>query len=222
MTLSDILGRGVSMEWYEGVSLVRAVAGRLLATTGEGPVRVPELHQIEISDTGDVTVTGGAIIGGSVRHLGQLLQATLGHTDVPVQLRLAIVQATAPAPAFASIQEFDEALAYFERPGRSSALQALYLRAVAAPASGFALPPTLDSVAPLPPPDKPEDASKPAQSKRKPGALKIAAAVVLVVCLAAAEYIKRRGVAAGRRDVSAIAGQVSDAVGAATLSGLSA
>ncbi|HMF99215.1 MAG TPA: hypothetical protein VKE96_33175 [Vicinamibacterales bacterium] len=221
MTLSDILGRGVSMEWYEGVALVRAVATSLLATSSEASIRAPELHQIEISDIGDVRVTGGTIIGESVRHLGQLLQATLGHTDVPVQLRLVIVQATAPAPPFASIREFDEALAYFERPDRARVLQALYVRAAAAPLSGFVLPPTLDTVAPLPAADKPAAAPQRTTSKRKAGALRIAA-VVLLVSVAATWYIARRGIAAGSRDASAIARQVSDAVGAATLSGLSA
>jgi hypothetical protein len=37
MTLSDILGRDVSMESFEGVALVRGVAARLLETSGEVP-----------------------------------------------------------------------------------------------------------------------------------------------------------------------------------------
>jgi hypothetical protein len=220
--MSDVLGRGVSMDWFEGVALVRGVAERLIETSGEVPL-VPELHEIEISESGRVAVTGRAIAGGPVRHLGQLLQATLGHTQVPVQLRLLIVQATAPSPAFASIREFDEALAYFERPGRDTILQALYVRAAAAPPSGFVLPPTLDMVAPLPAPDAPANVPKRTKAKRRSGGLKVAVATIaLFVCVAATWYITRRGVTVGRRDASAIARQVADAVGAAALSGLSA
>jgi hypothetical protein len=120
LTLSDVLGRDISMEWHEGVALVRGVAECLLDASNQATA-VPELHHIEISAAGQVSVTGGTIASEPVRRLGQLLQATLGHTKAPVQLRLFIVQATAPAPApsFGSIREYDEALGYFERPGRT-------------------------------------------------------------------------------------------------------
>ena len=134
MTLSDILGRDVSLEWHEAVALVRGVVERVLENSSSA-IAVPELDQIEVSAAGHVSVSGGTNAGEPVRRLGQLLQATLAHTEaVPVQLRLFVMQATAPAPApsFGSIREYDEALGYFERPGRDAALQALYARAEAA------------------------------------------------------------------------------------------
>ena len=70
------------MEWHEGVALVRGVAARLLDASGQAPA-VPELHHIEISAAGQVNVTGGTIASEPVRRLGQLLQATLGHTEAP-------------------------------------------------------------------------------------------------------------------------------------------
>ncbi len=222
MTLSDILRRDVAIEWYEAVALVRGVIARLLETSTEAPL-TPELHQIEISEGGGVNVIGRTIAGEPVRHLGQLLQATLGRAEVPVQLRLLIVQATAPSPAFASIREYDDALAYFERPGRETLLRALYARAAAASVSGFAWPPTLDAVAPLPVQEQPKAAHERARSKSKPAATKIAiAAIALSICAAGASYATRVSSAAGKRDVSAIARKASDAVGAAVLSGLSA
>jgi hypothetical protein len=219
LTLSDVLGRGISMEWHEGVALVRGVAERLLDASREATV-VPELHHVEISAAGHVNVTGGIIANEPVRRLGQLLQATLGHTEAPVQLRLFIVQATAPAPAFASIREYDAALAYFERPGRETVLQALCARAAAAsPISGAE--PTLDAVAPLPASDQPKPARRPGKTRSKPRALKLAAAAVifLSLCAAGAWYA---GSAAGKRDVSEVALQASNAVSDALLSGLSA
>src|SRR5262245_40833374 len=97
LTLSDVLGRSVSVEWHESVALVRDVVTRLLERSSESPV-VPELHQIQISPSGRVDVVDGTASSESVRRLGQLLQATLGHSEPPVQLRLVISQATAPTP----------------------------------------------------------------------------------------------------------------------------
>ena len=96
MTLSDILGRDVSLEWHEAVALVRGVVERLLEKSSQA-IAVPELDQIEISAAGHVSVSGGTNAGEPVRRLGQLLQAMLGYTESPVQLRLVVVQATAPA-----------------------------------------------------------------------------------------------------------------------------
>ncbi len=222
MTLSEVLRRHVSTEWYEGVALVRSVAAHLLETSGETPL-LPELDQIEMSEGGHVTVTGGTIASEPIRHLGQLLQATLGSTQVPVQLRLLIVQATAPSPTFGSILEYDEALGFFERPSRETVLQGLYARAaVATPVSGFEWPPTLNAVVPLPAAEPPKAAHKRSMAV-KSSAMKIGIAVILVVMGAGGVlYGSRLGVAGGKREVSAIARQASDAVGAAVLSGLSA
>ena len=68
MTLSEILGRGVSTEWYEAVALVRGVTARLLDTSSEASL-FPELHQIEIGEVGVVNITGKTIDGDPVRHL---------------------------------------------------------------------------------------------------------------------------------------------------------
>src|SRR5204863_9976883 len=156
----------------------RGVATRIIEKSSDASI-APELHQIEISKDGNVSVNGATTTAEPVRRFGQLLQATLGHTEMPVQLRLVIVQATAPAPAFGSIREFDEALAYFERPGRDTILEALYARAAAAaPIPSAAPTPTLDAVAPLPSPDPPKAARHraPAERNRRTG-LSAAAAV---------------------------------------------
>ena len=226
MTLSDILGRDVSLEWHEAVALVRGVVERLLEKSSQA-IAVPELDQIEISAAGHVSVSGGTNAGEPVRRLGQLLQATLAHTEAaPVQLRLFIVQATAPAPApsFGSIREYDEALGYFERPGRDAALQALYARAAAAPvrsdSSGAS---TLDSIAPLPTPDRPEKSGKDAVKKSNPRRRQLmAGALLLLACAGGVGYARIAGIAPQNRKVSAIAQKASDAVGAAMVSGLSA
>jgi hypothetical protein len=128
LTLSDVLARGIAVDWYEAVAVVRAVA-EVLSRDPENAPLLPELHQIQISAAGRVNVIRGTAVQEPVRRLGQLLQAMLGQAEPPVQLRLLISQATAPIPAYESIAHYDEALGYFERPGQLPFFQALYLRA---------------------------------------------------------------------------------------------
>src|SRR5687767_6028525 len=150
LTLSDVLTRRLSLQWSDGIAIVRGVAERLLEQQGV-ELRIPELHQIELDLDGSVMLAGGGSAKDPVRRLGQLLQALLNDAEVPVQLRLAVSQATAPIPSYASIAEFDQALAYFERPDRAGILKALHARAKAAgPVTTADAVLTLDRIAPLP------------------------------------------------------------------------
>ncbi len=122
MTLADILGRDLRVEWHEAVALVREVVERT-----PDSATVPELHQVELQPWGQLQLHGGSPSADPVQRLGQMLQALLVSADPPVQLRLLIAQPQTSVPAFS------EALAFFERPERAAILQGLYHRATAAP-----------------------------------------------------------------------------------------
>jgi hypothetical protein len=194
LTLSDVLARGIAVDWYEAVAVVRAVA-EVLSRDPEN-ARLPELHQIQISAVGRVNVIAGTAVQEPVRRLGQLLQATLGQAEPPVQLRLLVSQATAPIPAYASIAQYDEALGYFERPERVAVLQALYLRASqAAVVTAVETMPTLDTIAPLPLPHTPKtDGIKPG-AKSTVGAVRLVGigVVLVLLCGAGAQYLRVAG-----------------------------
>jgi hypothetical protein len=135
------------------------------------------------------------------------------------------MQATAPAPApsFGSIRKYDEALGYFERPGRDAALKAIYARAMAAPVrSDSRGVSTLDSIAPLPTTDQPKKSRKDAAKKSNPRRRQLMAGALLLVCAGGVGYARIAGIAPQNRQVSAIAQKASDTVGAAMVSGLSA
>ena len=221
LTLSDILGRVHSVPWHEAVALVRAVAERLDEAAGR-PVLVPELHQIEIAPDGHVGVSGGAVADEPIRRMGQLLHAALGDSEMPVQLRLVMVQATAPTPTFGSIYEYDQALAYFERPNRRAVLEALYARAAAVPADPESRFARLDTIAPLPAAEQPKKSARREKSKRRNVPLLVGAAVVLLVCAGGGYYARAAGAFGGNTSMSAIAAHASDAVTAAATTGLSA
>jgi hypothetical protein len=216
LTLSQILGRGVSLDWHEGVAIVRGVMEWL--TTRNQTSVAPDLDQIQILSSGRIEVTRGSKVDEPVRRLGQLLHATIGNADPPVKLRLVISEAMAPTPVFGSIREFDQALEYFERPDRAAVLQGLFARASALPLSDGAPAPTLNAVAPLSPSPVPT-ATKP-RPKRRVAPL-AAAAAVTAAAIAWVEYGRTTG-AVSPDDVSAVAQRVGDRVGSTLMSGLSA
>jgi hypothetical protein len=226
LTLSEIIRRGVAIEWPEGVALIRAVIDRLPTMLNQRN-SVPELHHIELDSSGRVEVTGGQSADEPVRRMGQLLQAALGNSEPPVQLRLVISQATAPTPQFATIREFDEVLGYYERPNREGVLQAFYERAASAPPAPLALPgtaPTLDAIAPLPTRQstKPRKPAMQPEEKRRLRRLGAVAVVLLTIIGAGVQYIRVTGSAERDAQLAQVAEKASSVVGDAVVSGLSA
>ena len=220
LTLAEIIRRNVSIEWFEGVALVRAITDQLASVSSP---TIPELHQVELSSSGRVSISGGTSTDEPVRRLGQLLQATFGRTDPPVQLRLMISQATAPTPAFGSIREFDEVLGYYERPNRETALQALYERAASAPVIAETLStPTLDALAPLPSKERPKPPKPPKSPEARRRQTRFAfVAALLMAIVAAGVYAYRNLNATESEQVAEIAAKASDVVGTAVVTGLS-
>ncbi len=219
LTVADILARGVAVEWHEAVAIVRAVTE---ASHGSAAAdRVPDLHEILLSADGTVAVTGGAPGQEPVRRLGQLLQGILNTAEPPVQLRLAISQATAPIPAYSSIRQFDEALGYFERPGRPSIIAAVYRRAVDSPARQIAVAvPTLDAIAPLPSGASAEQQPQPRPRNRR---REQAAAAVTVLMLAGSSAAVSFTGSARRKAamLPAIAGRAAATLGDSIFNGIS-
>jgi len=183
ISMADLLRRNVAIGWFEAVSLVREVCSVLVAERIEEST--PELAQILLAPNGKVTVTGTAHAEAPVRRLGQLLQALLSRSsEPPVTLRLVLSEAMAVPPVYASVRDFDAALAYFERPDRQAVLKALYERV-------SELPPNpepneeiqnLDTIAPLP--AEPTEAKKKRPRKppnRRATALVAGVAVALAV-----------------------------------------
>jgi hypothetical protein len=224
LTLSDVLARGVSVQWHEAVAVVRAVAEALMGNP-EKTQLLPELHQIQVLANGGVAVIGGTVVHEPVRRLGQLLQATLGQSEPPVQLRLLVSQATAPIPAFASMREIEEALGYFERPGREAVLQDLYTRASqAAVVSAVVTMPTLDTMVPLPASEAPKTARIKPAAKSTARAVRLVSigAVVVLLCGVGAQYLRVSGRLPGAtRMVSAVASRGLRVFGVTIVNGLS-
>ena len=214
--LSDIIARSVTVEWFEAVALVREVTERIVEQPGA--YSVPELHQIDVRGDGHVLVNGGTGTDEPVRRLGQLLQALLAQATPPVQLRLAVSQATAPVPAFGTVSEFYDALGYFERPDRIEVLRGLHARVAGMPGPAQVIPlPTVDALAPLPEPE-PEPQQQIRRSRKNVAWVVVAAAFLSIA--GALAYL-RWGPQLKAEQVSGAALKATDAVGNAVVSGIS-
>jgi hypothetical protein len=126
--LDNLLARDVGPEWFEGVAIVQLVCRQLRAEGRESAFPHPE--NILIGVGGSITITGYSD-ANPVQTAAHVLGLMLGN-DVPVRLRLAVSQATAADGGFASLAEFSEALAYFERPNPEGIIEAFRQRAVLA------------------------------------------------------------------------------------------
>jgi hypothetical protein len=227
LTLSEIIHRRVTIEWTEGIAVVRGVIEQLLASPRQAS-KIPELHQVRLTPYGGVEIDGGYSSDEPVRRLGQFLQATLGNSAPPVQLRLVISRATAPTPDFRTILEFDTALEYYERPDRAGLIMTLFERTQAAPAADtLGVNTTLDALAPLPSVAEKRGTAA-VRRKINPRIFRVAAAA-LILGVAAAVGL-RYALAAGAVEVDSgvpqaaaeVAVKASETVGEAVVKGISA
>ena len=97
MTLSDILGRGVQLEWYEAVAVVRDIIEKC---DGTAPVSIPAFDQVELLPTGRVELHGGLILDGPVDRLAQMLETLISPQKPPVQFTELMREPPASLQAF--------------------------------------------------------------------------------------------------------------------------
>ena len=128
--LDEILRREITTDWYEGVAVIQAVC-RAVPGIGAPGAGFPTPRQISIKATGEIELLGVTSSPDAVVAAGRLLGEML-HNDVPVRLRLTHSEAVATRPAFATLPDLVNALAYFERPDGPQTIQKLYARASAA------------------------------------------------------------------------------------------
>ena len=143
--LDDLLARDVVPQWFEGVAIIQLIC-RQLHGRGLENARFPRPEHILIAIGGSVTTTGESD-ERPVEAAAHVLGLMLGN-DVPVRLRLSLSQATV-ADGYASLAEFSEALAYFERPNPEAIVESFRQRAMAAVRREVAPPPVRIEAAPV-------------------------------------------------------------------------
>jgi TonB family protein len=128
MTLvADLQRASFSLEWHEAVALIAELADTMRAS----PLAfVPAPESIVITADGTLVVDGGPTFEGvPSQDLAGLLERLLSSGSCPPELQQFVASNLAEPPAQATLEEFAEALAFFERPGRRELLQAIGVRA---------------------------------------------------------------------------------------------
>jgi hypothetical protein len=129
VALSALIEHGVRLEWHEAVAVVRDICQLL---RGADPLEpVPDLRHIWICANGRMAVAPGTAGGRTsseqpVTTLGRLLLSLVEEAQMPVQLRVVALSAAASTPAYATVEEFSNALAYFERPSGAVPVRPVY------------------------------------------------------------------------------------------------
>jgi hypothetical protein len=147
IVLDAAIRAGVTPAWTEAVTIVATIASDL--DRSAPPILVPTLADIVLLPTGELRLEGGHIDGrGTVAGVGRLLRSLLDDTTTPPELAaIARVAVTGPA-GYASLRDFQAALAFFTRPDARTELTAYYQRA-AAGVQGVAPQATQDQLAEL-------------------------------------------------------------------------
>jgi len=126
ITLRELRSRDVHIQWFEGVAIVQSLCEWTLARRPDEP-RFPDIEDVRIETDGSVVAEREGSPGASgIERAARLLESLVAESEMPVKLRLAVVTALSPAPAYGSLREFSRALAYFERPGRNAQIASLY------------------------------------------------------------------------------------------------
>lgn len=125
IALDDLLGRELTVQWFEGVAIVQGACRQMLADAS-GERGFPSLAGVYVCANGTIELEGTASPNESVAAAGHALSQMLGE-DAPVRLRL--VATTAADAGYHTLQEFSDAIAYFERPDAEGILRHLHNRA---------------------------------------------------------------------------------------------
>jgi hypothetical protein len=134
--VADVLTPGFTRSWHEAVAIVQEVASQLVPGAA-----VPAADDLQLDVDGTLQLGFGPdTVQDPVTALASLLQDLLQGVDAPPGLRDLAADNSKLPPACSSVESFQRALAFYERPVRSNDLQAIVSRlrggAPPAPAEG--------------------------------------------------------------------------------------
>ena len=130
VTVAGLIERQVSLRWHEAVAIVLEVADVFQRSRISS---VPPRDALSLIPSGTIEFEGDAApTADPVTALADTLAALLPllPKDPPTQLQLIASTAGPNSVSYKSVDEFSEALGYFERPGRRRILSDVYSRAL--------------------------------------------------------------------------------------------
>ena len=130
VTVARLIERQVSLRWHEAVAIVLEVADVFQRSRISS---VPLRDALSLTPAGTIEFEGDAApTADPVTALADMLSALLPllPKEPPTQLQLIASTAGPNSVSYKSVDEFSEALGYFERPGRRRILSDVYSRAL--------------------------------------------------------------------------------------------
>jgi TonB family protein len=127
ISVSELGRPELALHWHEAVAVVAETAALLL---DRGLTSVPDVASIILLSDGTLQFADEGPPGfPPAQRLGGMLDELLFSTACPAELRQLTNDSMADPPAYATVDDFAEALAFFERPGRQELLMAVAARA---------------------------------------------------------------------------------------------
>jgi uncharacterized protein len=129
VTLADIVAGRTPLSWFESVAVVQELCETVLARGPADDPKVPELKHIALAAEGRVTLLRDGPRGHSpVNRTGLILLALTPEDQLPMQLRLVVLEEVSPRPRLKSLAALHRELEFFERPDRMAIVQGVYDR----------------------------------------------------------------------------------------------
>lgn len=129
VTLADIVGRKMPVAWFESVALTQEVIAAAQLAAGSQETRVPELKHIAVLPDGMIELLAdGPAWHSAVHRIGLLLLALTPEDDLPLQLRLLVLDEVAPTPRLAQLADLQRELGFYERPDRRAIIRDVFGR----------------------------------------------------------------------------------------------
>ena len=153
VTLADLVASKTALAWFESVAVVQELCEAVEACGPAGEPRVPELKHIALTAEGSVTLLAGGPAGHSPVHRAALvLLALTPEGQLPVRLRLLVLEEASAKPRLRSLPELRRELEFFERPDRRRIVAEIHELLERLADSGVSAPPVPPLV--LEPPQK--------------------------------------------------------------------
>ena len=126
LTLAAVMASGIPLVWHEGVALVQEVVQTALRGSGA----LPDVDAIVLDRAGTIRFLAEGPPGRDQAELAAaLLSGLLQGQSAPEDLRKLVAGGADAGNAYASLEDFGRALAFFERPGRQGDVAAVARRA---------------------------------------------------------------------------------------------
>ncbi len=131
VSIADLVSRDVPVHWSEAVAIVGELC-TVLTADSPSETAVPDAADVFITSAGALVLRQGARRKHDTTPLGYMLHELLdaSSTPTPPPLRL-FVSMSISSNRYTSVNAFAEALAYYERPGRTELIRTVHERALA-------------------------------------------------------------------------------------------